>query len=316
MPWQKSFQQRFRWKRWCRLRAAPELFPWPGHTTGICFFVPFLMAVTVLDVASHSATSGMGGGQPAHHGARCATSCAHCHAGTCTRPQTLTQLLLLVQASLKTRRHPYLSAATLQVPTLLLPCPRGGHSALLKPCKGTQNMQHVSPLSPAGHVTTSRTLFFPNSCDKLYFLPLHASTHMLCHSRAICCCCSAGAGRGSSQLLAQPRTLETRKPFPHVLRLGEGPSPKACGAGPSTGSRLIYKGAHTGVTSSLQNVTAVGQGGEAEELSSAPSGLGHLLPITSLLAAHLFTIPQLSFLSTMLCVFSFLSPPHVLPLSP
>lgn len=62
MPWQKSFQQRFRWKRWCRLRAAPELFPWPGHTTGICFFVPFLMAVTVLDVASHSATSGMGGG--------------------------------------------------------------------------------------------------------------------------------------------------------------------------------------------------------------------------------------------------------------
>lgn len=224
MPWQKSFQQRFRWKRWCRLRAAPKLSPRPGHTTGICFFVPFLMAVTVLDVASRSATSGMGGGHlpPPPAAATCPPWGQLCHQ-LCPLPCSVhipkhTQLLLLVQASLKTRRHPYLSAGTLQVPMLLLPCPRG----MLCFAKAMQNMQQVSPLSPAGHVTTSRTLFFPNSCDKLCFLPLHASTHMLCHSRAICCCCSAGAGRGSSQLLAQPRTLETRKPFPHVLRLGEG----------------------------------------------------------------------------------------------
>lgn len=101
----------------------------------------------------------------------------------------------------------------------------------------------------------------------------------------------------AAQLLAQPRKLETRKPFPHVLRLGEGPSPKARGAGPSTESRLIYKRAHIGVTFSLQCVMAVGQGGEAEELSSAPPGLGHPLPITSLLAARFFTVPQLCSLS-------------------
>lgn len=183
------------------------------------------MAVTVLDVASRSATSGMGGGHlpPPPAAATSPPWGQMCHQ-LCPLPCSVhipkhTQLLLLVQASLKTRRHPYLSAGTLQVPMLLLPCPRG----MLCFPKAMQNMQQVSPLSPAGHVTTSRTLFFPNSCDKLCFLPLHASTHMLCHSRAICCCCSAGAGRGSSQLLAQPRTPETRKPFPHVLMLGEGP---------------------------------------------------------------------------------------------
>lgn len=181
------------------------------------------------------------------------------------------QLLLLVQASLKTRRHPYVSAATLQVPTLLLPCPRG----MLCFAKAMQNMQQVSPLSPAGHVTTSRTLFFPNSCDKLCFLPLHTSTHILCHSRAICCCCSAGAGRGSSQLLAQPRTPETRKPFPHVLMLGEGPR------------------------EGLHQVLDI-------FCPSHPS----LQPISLLFPNFLL------FLSSMLCVFSFLSPPHVLPLNP
>lgn len=42
-----------------------------------------------------------------------------------TRTWKVTQLLFLVQASLKTHMHPCISAPTLQVPALLLPCPRG-----------------------------------------------------------------------------------------------------------------------------------------------------------------------------------------------